>query len=240
MDKLVEFLEKEVPESANQLFEIINDAIVVINNTTTLINKNTLKLLEENKHDEITPYIEASKDLGQLSSYLSKFIDNVSNEKIMDQNVSKSERKEDSYKTEKDFYIVDESEPHGLFENFTYKRPKAFTLEGKKYPVRDWKQLLWMTCEVLNARNPQLFESFTKKTNMQGNSRKYFSFTDTGMYNPQKIAGSNIYVETNHSANGICNVIADMLEQYNIAIDSVKIYLIKDYTSRHEKGLKKN
>ena len=206
-----------------------------------------MKLLQSRRHDEVASYVEASKELALISDYISEILDGVD----IDYSDDTSDVDEDSEIAEENGSIinrnakydachVNELETHDLFENFTHKRPVAFTLEGQRYSARDWKQILRIVCEVLNQRNPQLFKSFVNDPQMQGNTRTYFSFSDKNMYNPKKISGSDVFIETNHSANTICSIIGDMIEKYNIPVPSVKIYLRADYSSLHEDNVKKN
>lgn len=243
MQKLTEFLLKETPGHADELFTALNATIEAIGNTRALVDGNTLKLLQSGRHDEISPYVEASKELVELSSALNKLLDGVETDYTPDdteENVEELQTIEVSGNKYESCH-VDELEAHGLFESFTHKRPVAFALEGQKFSARDWKQILRIVCEVLNQRNPQLFKSFVNDENMQGNTRTYFSFSDKNMYNPRKISGSDVFVETNHSANTICSVIGNILERYNIPVASIKIYLRADYTSLNDKNnVKKN
>ena len=56
-------------------------------------------------------------------------------------------------------YIVDDTVPHFLSEDFTHKRPVAFEFDGTQYSVKDWKQFLLMICEIMYNKNHAQFES---------------------------------------------------------------------------------
>ena len=64
-----------------------------------------------------------------------------------------------------------------------------------------WKQMLVKICEILNQKNNKIFEEFLEDKFMQGKTRKYFSRNEASLWIPEKIKGSNIFVETNLSAN---------------------------------------
>ena len=66
---------------------------------------------------------------------------------------------------------------------------------------------------------------------MQGKTRIYFSENEKLMSNPEQIKETNIFVETNLSANGIRDLIVKMLDQYRIPHAAYKIYLSKDLKS---------
>ncbi len=242
MQKLTEFLLKETPGHADELFTALNATIEAIGNTRALVDGNTLKLLQSGRHDETAPYIEVSKELTQLSSYISEILDGVETDYSYDNDIEVIGESENASGNIDKYGScqVNELEAHGLFESFTHKRPVSFSLEGQRFSARDWKQILRIVCEVLNQRNPQLFKSFVNDAQMQGNTRTYFSFSDRNMYNPRKISGSDVFIETNHSANTICSIIGNILEKYNIPIASLKIYLRADYSSLHGNSVKKN
>ena len=144
---------------------------------------------------------------------------------------------EKSSKVDYTLYKVDESEPHTLSENFTYKRPCAFSFDGATYPVKDWKQLLLMFCEIIYNRNHSLFRGVVLSEDMQGKSRTYFTRnkeTAKSMMVDGRLIGGSIYVETNQNANGICSIIKSILNKYNLPSTLFLIYLKADYTPLHQ------
>ena len=52
-----------------------------------------------------------------------------------------------------------------------------------------------------------IFEEFLEDKFMQGKTRKYFSRNEASLRNPEKIKESNIFVETNLSANSIRDMV---------------------------------
>ena len=62
----------------------------------------------------------------------------------------------------------------------------------------------------------------------------YFSKNSVDLREPRQIDSSNIYVETNMSANHIRNIIIKMLESFEIPRSTYQIYLCKDYTELHK------
>jgi hypothetical protein len=53
------------------------------------------------------------------------------------------------------------------------------------------------------------------------------------IHSPVKIAGSNIWLETNRSASDIRRSILVLLERYGEPVDSVKVYFRRDYAALH-------
>lgn len=144
---------------------------------------------------------------------------------------------EKNSKVDYTLYRVDENDPHTLSENFTYKRPCAFSFEGANYPVKDWKQLLLMFCEIMYNRNHSLFRGIVLSEDMQGKSRTYFTRnkeTAKATMVDGRLVGGSIYVETNQNANGICSIIKSILNKYNLPSTLFLIYLKADYTPLHQ------
>lgn len=54
------------------------------------------------------------------------------------------------------------------------------------------------------------------------------------IHSPEKIAGSNIWLETNRSAADIRKSILVLLERYGKTAESVKVYFRRDYVALHE------
>ena len=134
-------------------------------------------------------------------------------------------------------YRVDDTVPHFLSEDFTHKRPVAFEFDGTQYSVKDWKQFLLMICEIMYNKNHAQFESIVMEKDMQGKTRAYFSNNKevyTAMYDGRKISNSNIYIETTHSANTICDIVSILFRKYRIPYAALRIYLKADYTPLHQ------
>lgn len=134
-------------------------------------------------------------------------------------------------------YRVDDTVPHFLSEDFTHKRPVAFEFDGTQYSVKDWKQFLLMICEIMYNKNHAQFESIVMEKDMQGKTRAYFSNNKevyTTMYDGRKISNSNIYIETTHSANTICDIVSILFRKYRIPYAALRIYLKADYTPLHQ------
>lgn len=135
-------------------------------------------------------------------------------------------------------YRVDETVAHDLMTDFRYTKPAAFSLDEIRYPARMWKQMLVKICEILYQKNNKIFEEFLEDKFMQGKTRKYFSRNEASLRNPEKIKGSNIFVETNLSANSTRDMVMKMLDKYRIPYAAFKIYLSKDLNPLHKEDIK--
>ena len=242
MQKLIDFLLRETPGHAKELQSDIGLLLSSIENTQSAI-EGMMPSIDKGDYAKIGEYYSMAHKMGNLREQIAE-IEAYFGETVTIAQEDEEELKDLPNVEKKDYDAcrVDETVAHGLFENYTHKRPIAFVLEGNRYAARDWKQILRMICELLNQKDSKVFDSFVRDRDMQGSTRTYFAYTDDRMYNGKKISGSNVYVETNHNANGICSIIANMLERYNIPVTSVQIYLRSDYTPLHTEDeiVKKN
>lgn len=242
MQKLIEFLLKETPGHAKEIQSDIGLLLSSIENTQSAI-EGMMPAIDKGDYAKIGEYYSMAHRMGKLREQIAEIEEYFGVKESIPQE-DEEELKDLPIMEKKDYDAcrVDETVAHGLFENYTHKRPVAFTLEGNRYSARDWKQVLRMICELLNQKDSKIFDSFVRDKEMQGSTRTYFAYTDDRMYNGKKVSGSNVYIETNHNANGICSIIANMLERYNIPVTSVQFYLRSDYTPLHidEENVKKN
>ncbi len=92
--------------------------------------------------------------------------------------------------------------------DYTGQTISSFTLNGKKFDVTSWKQLLVNTCDELNkVKNKE----FYKVLSLKGRKRPYFTKNANELRAPEKIDGTGIFVETNLSANAIVNLCYEVL-----------------------------
>jgi hypothetical protein len=115
----------------------------------------------------------------------------------------------------------------------TFKRPAAFSYKGKKYVVTKWKAMLSKLCELLYKENPQIIRGMVTEERQAGVRRVKMSENKSEIHSPVKIAGSNIWLETNRSASDIRRSILVLLERYGEPVDSVKVYFRRDYAALH-------
>jgi hypothetical protein len=124
---------------------------------------------------------------------------------------------------------LDKEEPHYLSENFTYKRPFAFVLNGQAYKdTNTWKSVYMQVCACLIALDSQKFaKTLTSQDFISNRGNKRFSENPKELRAPYKITNT-IYAEINLSAQNIVESIADLLDFYQIPQNSMVIYLRED------------
>ena len=102
---------------------------------------------------------------------------------------------------------------------FTGKNINAFTFNNRRYEVRSWKQVLLTVCEEVNNLHRN---DFTKVLSLRGTKRIYFTRNPNELRLPEKIKGTDIFVETHWSANSIVKLCEDVLSLFEYK-DALKI-----------------
>ncbi len=228
MDNLMDFLQKEVPSNAGDLNNSINTTLEIIERTRAALATKVTRLFQDGEN-EFATFTDVNKQLSNIEKYLKSFLDdNSSKPKPDNQLKNVSSTKTTIAKTDYDSCKIDETEPYNLDADFSRKRPVGFTFEGKKYDVQNWNRLLVMVCELLNRKNPKLFQSFPEDETMHGRTRKYFVRQSSPYH--KKVAGTGIWVLTNNNGSANCRTIIRMFEKYDIPITSMEIFIQSDYS----------
>jgi predicted type IV restriction endonuclease len=99
-------------------------------------------------------------------------------------------------------------------------RPEAFRFRGQRVQVATFKDILLKLAEILHRSDPA---SFQQVLQLRGRKRIYFARDRQGMKHPRQIPGSDIYAETNMSANSIIRVCRDLLHLLNYSDDDFDV-----------------
>ncbi|MFH2068420.1 MAG: type I restriction endonuclease [Candidatus Omnitrophota bacterium] len=103
--------------------------------------------------------------------------------------------------------------------NYTGKNISSFYFRDSKYEVRSWKNLLIRLCEILSTNRIE----FDKVLTIVGRKRPYFTRNANELRVPEKIRNTDIYVETNLSANSIVKFCFEVLAVLGYSEADLKI-----------------
>ncbi len=124
---------------------------------------------------------------------------------------------------------LNREQPHSLDENFTYKRPHGFVLDGRGTTgVTTWQRLYELVCQQLYARNEDRFRGLESHPEFVSN-RGHHTVTCNAstLRKPMAVCG-DLYIEANLSANSIRDVIRRLLDAFELPMDSIQIFLRQD------------
>lgn len=122
--------------------------------------------------------------------------------------------------------------PKSLRETFTFTTPCGMRLtRNVVIQAKNWRGLFLRFCEALYDMNPQLFESFSSLSEMNGRSRPHFSTSRTGFRSIGSIYGK-MFVEMNMSANGFRDLMMKCMKAYKLPVDGALVYIRN--SNKHE------
>jgi len=78
--------------------------------------------------------------------------------------------------------------------SYTGRTITAFTFKGKRYEVKSWRSMLLKVCEIMLTSHR---ETFDRVLNLTGRKRPYFTRNPNELRSPERISGTDIFVETN-------------------------------------------
>ena len=96
-------------------------------------------------------------------------------------------------------------------ETYTNKSISSFTFKGRRYEVNSWKDMLVQICNIMLATHRDRFDQVL---NLKGRKRPYFTRNPNELRSPEKIPGTDIYVEVNQSSNSIVRFSIDILSLF--------------------------
>ena len=170
-------------------------------------------------------YNEKIAEFSQISDCISNLVQQYTNVKTsIDEASGNNEEQNDRIVRE-----LNHEEPHRLDEDFTYKRPYGFILEGKGTTgVTTWKRLYELISRELFSKDPERFMGLTEDPDFITNrNNHYFSRNPDELRSSFEIA-EGFYAEVNLSANSITNLLEQLLAAHDISADNVQIFLRED------------
>ncbi len=103
---------------------------------------------------------------------------------------------------------------------YTGKSITAFVLDGKRYSVKSWREMLLKVSELMYIKYPNRFEDVLT---LVGRKRPYFSKNPNELRIPGEIRGTGIYVETHLNSNNCVKLTKKVLALFGYPEDALKI-----------------
>jgi len=171
-------------------------------------------------------YNEKMAAFDALASDLSIMIQQFTSIRLEEQEES---GEDDEGRNERIIRALDRETPHSLDEDFRFKRPHGFILDGRGTTgVTNWNRVFTLICQELYRRDPERFRGLPE-------SREYvrkrggllFSRDPARLRKAQTIA-DGLYAEINLSANGIRDVIRLLLDTFAVPNERLQLFLRED------------
>jgi hypothetical protein len=128
---------------------------------------------------------------------------------------------------------LNREEPHYLDEDFTYKRPHGFVLDGQGTTgITTWQRLYELVLQRLHDRDPERFRGLCSDPDFTTNCGNPTFTTDPTKLRKALEVRAGLFVESNLSANGIRDILHRVLTTFAIPTDQLRIFLRQDRDSR--------
>lgn len=232
----IKTIKRYFPKDATEISNALELLMFALDELMINTNKSIAEFHMNKKFNEGIKLLEFSKTVSEIQEAINKYKSLLNIGAETDGETDEELDKIDKQKTVPNYsdYVVDSSVPHTLYEDFTHKKVTAFSLNNKRYKVKDWKDLLLQTCKLLAEIDPTKFNDFIDDPAMKGRKVSYFSREHIKGKN-EKIKNIDIYVWTYLGANSIRNLIRKLLRKFNIKLTDYYVYLRADYTPLHKK-----
>jgi len=124
---------------------------------------------------------------------------------------------------------LNRNEAHAITEEFTYKRPCGFVLDGKGYQdVTTWTRVYELVIRHLAKKDPVLFKALPDNpATITRRNNPHFGRKPAGLRKPLALP-NGIHAETNLSANHLCASIRTLLGIFSLPLTSCTIFLRQD------------
>lgn len=238
MNNTINLIKSEFPNRAVEISESLQLLKESITSTIDDISTKVAEVFTTRDFESIDKYKNLAEEGNKYEKLIEELIDllEIENEehivKIEDENSYISVQKAIPNYAD---YQVDNQVEHTLYEDFMHKRPFGFKfIKNDIYEVRTWGEVFIKTCEILYDIDSKKFNDFENLLHMNGKKNKYFSKDIRNIRKEHKIR-DGIFVETNHSANTIRNIILKMLKEYKFKASDYKVYFWADYTELNKK-----
>jgi len=161
-----------------------------------------------------------------LSSELSQLVQKFTR---VDLAVEEESGDDDFQRNQRIIEQLNREQPHSIDEDFTFKRPHGFILDGAATTgITTWRRLYEIVCVVLIRRDRELFCSlFNHEKFVSSRGHCQFTADPSSLRSPSRI-DEGIYTEINLSANGLRDVIRNLLDIYGLPRERLQIFLRED------------
>lgn len=260
MENVWDVLQKEVPTRIDELKLSLNTCATNITAIRALLSSKVQKYDKLDQLDEAMQVMNANREMLRIENYLNDIIANLNNsvqvelleglnanveddsnstinEEIIEEDEEAVDEESADEKTDYTQYLVDQTIPYKLTEDFKNTSPCAFSFEGEKYLVDNWYEITIKMCEILYKKNTKLFSDIVGSCAIKGRKNAYIAFVNDypakSIGVPKPLLDTNIVVEQRLSANQHMIVVKRLLDKFRIPRTTINIYLESDRKPKH-------
>lgn len=136
---------------------------------------------------------------------------------------------DDQERNERIIRELNREEPHTLDEDFTYKRPYGFILDGQGTTgITTWRRLFELICQQLLRRDRGCFHALPDNPDFISNRGHHNSSRDPGHLRKASRLENGLYAESNLSANSFRDLIRRLLVTFELSEANLQLFLRED------------
>jgi len=209
-----------------QDLEAVRENLLALSDDIWLsIDHNDADALEEGVEFKRT-YNAKLSAFDALSSELSLLVQQFTRVDLAEEEES---GEDDSQSNERIIEQLNREQPYSIDEDFTFKRPHGFILDGQATTgIMTWRRLYELVCIALLSRDRELFVTLINhKKFVSSRGHRQFTTNPSELRSPSRLDDS-LHTEINLSANGLRDVIRNLLTVYAIPRENLQIFLRED------------
>ena len=136
---------------------------------------------------------------------------------------------DDTQKNQRMIKELDRSKAYSLRDNFTFKRPYGFVLNGIAYSqITTWKAIYLKVLDILYSTNPDKFAALATEQRFISNRGNPLFTHEPEKLRVARSLRAGFYAEVNMSANSIKETLIQVLDYFSMDESNMKIYLRED------------
>ena len=179
-------------------------------------------------------YNEKMAAFDQLATELSALIQQYTSVRLEEGEETGADDRE---RNERIIAELNREEPHSLDEQFTFKRPHGFILDGQGTTgITTWRRLYELLCQQLLRRDPDRFRALPDNADYRSTRGNRSFSRDAGELRFASLIGDGIHAEVNLSANSVRDMIRRLLGTFEIPADRLKLFLRQDRDAGRNDG----
>jgi hypothetical protein len=171
-------------------------------------------------------FIEKRTAFDQLATELSVLIQQYTQVSL---EASEETGQEDREQNERIIQDLNREEPHTIDEDFTYRRPHGFILDGKAtVGITTWQRLFELVCRQLHQRDPGRFVTLIENRDFISSQGHHIVTHDADSLRKALQIDTDLSIECNLSANGIRDMIRRLLVAFGLPSSQLQLFLRQD------------
>jgi len=178
-------------------------------------------------NSKLTAFDALSSDLSQLVQKFTR-VDLADDEESGD---------DDAQSNDRIIEQLNREQPHAIDEDFTFRRPHGFILDGAATTgITTWRRLYELVCIILIRRDRDLFVTLIDHDKFVSNrGHRQFTNNPSELRSPSRL-DEGIFTEINLSANGLRDVIRNLMGIYSLPRQRFQIFLREDRDAGREES----